>query len=490
MRARFSAQLIASFTAAAVGLSVACGGGGDVIGPDDPTGPPVVLSINGATQPAGPAGSTVIVEGSNFGGVQGSSQVLFSNGTGGTIPAVIASASDWTSSFIVTTVPAGAATGQVIVQTALGASSPIVFTITQNATFSPSAMSWTSTTDLPAAVSGHAVAFAQLGPASAPIRLLYAVGGAGAGGAPLSTVHTAPIGTGPSVGAWAATTPLPAALAFHAMVVATPTNARLSGVGFLYVLGGATDAAGTPVNTVHRGTLAADGSVSAWTAATPLPAPLRSLGAAVFHGDLYVVGGATTGNAAVATVYRSRIDSTGGLGPWQAQASLPFRRAHFGFGSFGGFLYTFGGDSGTVAPNSGSQTNTGVSDVAYARIDLRSGNLTTTGWVTAATKLTKSVSKHTAVIAGGNVLVSAGLYNGAASGSTEETYAQLNADGTLSSFNGATGSQTISSLLAGANLFNHAATGYTDGSGVFHVLVAGGDDVNAPGTRRRGVFFY
>jgi hypothetical protein len=123
-------------------------------------------------------------------------------------------------------------------------------------------------------------------------------------------------------------------------------------------------------------------------------------------------------------------------------------------------------------------------------VNLRSGDLDAAGWTTAGTKLTKSVSKHTAVVAGGYVLITAGLYNGATSGSTEESYAQLNPNGTLSSFNGATGSNTIASLVTGGNLFNHAAVGYTDAAGLFHVLVAGGDDVNAPGTRRRGVFHY
>ncbi len=67
---------------------------------------------------------------------------------------------------------------------------------------------------------------------------------------------------------------------------------------------------------------------------------------------------------------------------------------------------------------------------------------------------------------------------------------QLNSDGTVASFNGATGSNTISSLTGGINIFNHASVGYTDGSGAFHVLVIGGDDVNAPGTKHTGVFFY
>src|SRR5262249_39605992 len=156
------------------------------------------------------------------------------------------------------------------------------------------------------------------------------------------------------------------------------------------------------------------------------------------------------------TVYRSRISSAGDLGAWQAQASLPFRRAHFGFGVYGEYLYAIGGDSGAVAPNSGSQSASAFSDVVYARINVQTGNLTAAGW-SGTTHLGKDRSKLTAELAGGNVLVTAGLYNGAGSGSSEESYAALNVDGSIGSFNGATGSNTISSLVGGGNLFNHAA---------------------------------
>ena len=45
-------------------------------------------------------------------------------------------------------------------------------------------------------------------------------------------------------------------------------------------------------------------------------------------------------------------------------------------------------------------------------------------------------------------------------------------------------------VTGGGNLFNHAATGYLDAAGAFHVLVVGGDDVNTPTKKRKGVFYY
>jgi hypothetical protein len=485
---RFHARSLSLMTLAVTVLAN-CGGGDKSTSPA-PSGPPIVSAVNGATLPAGTAGGTVIIEGSNFGNTQGSSQVLFSNGTGGTVSAVVSSSINWSDGFIVTTVPAGAVSGNLVVQTSLGTSAAVVFTIAQNAPFSPSTVAWTATNSLPVALGGHAAAFAEIrGPATT--RVIYAIGGEDNANALQSGVYYATVGATGSLAAWTATTSLPSALAFHRAVVATPVNSKVSGLGFVYVLGGSSNAAGTqPVSTIYRGTLAADGTIGGWTQTGSLPAPLHSFGAAIFLGNLYIWGGATTNNVPVATAYRASIDAMGAIGTWQSESALPSARAYFGFGSFAGFLYAFGGDGGTVSPNDGStSSSTALSDVVYAQIDLRTRDIVTAGWTLNANKLKKAVVKHTSVVAGGNVLVTGGLYTGATTGSSEQSYAQLNSDGSAGTFNGATGANTISSA-GGGNLFNHAAVGYTDTSGAFHVMVVGGDDVNTPGTKHKTVFFY
>ena len=477
-----------SVLAFATALMVGCNGGSTA--PTGPSGPPVVTAVNGATLPAAPVGSTVIIEGSNFYSTQGSSQVLFSNGSGGTIPAVIASASSWADGFIVTTVPAGTATGNVVVQTSGGTSTPVVFTVTSSAAFSPSTVTWTATSQLPVALSGHAVAYAELRGTSTT-RAIYTLGGEDNSNTLQTAVYYSIVGTTGTLGAWTATAALPTALAFHRAVVATPANSKVTALGYVYVLGGTTDAAGTQVvSTISRGTIAADGTISGWAQAGSLPAPLHSFGAAIFLGNLYIWGGATTGNVPVATVYRSTIDAAGALGTWKSEASLPSARAYFGSGSFAGYLYSFGGNTGTVAPNDASvSSSTSTADVVYAQIDLRSRDLMTAGWTLNPSLLSKARMKHTAVVAGGNVLITGGLYAGASTGSSEESYAQLNADGSTGSFNGATGSVTINAL-GGGNVFNHGAVGYSDGNGAFHVAVVGGDDVSTPGTKHKTVFIY
>jgi hypothetical protein len=483
MRSRFA--MLTALTTALLGAA-ACGSNSS--GPTGPSGPPIVTDVNGATLPAGPIGSSVIA-GSDFGNAEGSSQVLFSNGSGGTVPAIIASAGDWSDKFIVTTVPNGAATGDVIVQTSKGTSSPLTFTIVSGAVFSPSTISWTATSALPLGRSGLAAAFAEL-PGASVTRVVYAAGGAGTTQAPASTVYYSTVGASGALGAWVTTSALPAARAFSGAVVATPGNSRVKGAAFLYVLGGATDSLGTPTTIVYRGSLAANGTVTAWTTDRSLPIPLHSMGAALFDGDLYLFGGSTTGNVPVKVSYRARIDSLGAIGPWTSQAPLPYKASYFGHGQFGRFLYVFGGDTATATPSDSVESSvTAVDRVLYAGIDLHTGNIDAAGWTEAASSLKKATRKHSAVVAGGNVLITGGLYNGAKNGATEESYAQLNADGSTASVNGATGSNTIQTL-GGGNLFNQSTLGYSDGNGAFHVLVLAGDDVNTPGTKHVGVYYY
>lgn len=452
---------------------------------------PTLQYVNSATKPSGNVGSTVILEGAAFADLQGSGEVLFSDGAGGTIAASIASPDDWTNTFIVTTVPSGAADGDVVVRTATGTSNALPFNVTENATFSPSQVSWTSTTPLPTGLSGHRAVFVPIESGGVQTNYAHVTGGADDSAAPVSTAYYAPINADGTLGAWTSSSALPEARAFHASVAATPFNSKVAGNGQLYVLGGIATDGGDPVTTVYHAGVNADGSLGAWVATRPLPVPLHSLGAAVFRGSIYVAGGATTGNAPVPTLYRATIDSLGELSEWEELPAMPAARAYHGLVSFGGFLYAVGGDSGTVTPDDADHTNndTKYDQVVYARINLRTGELAQSDWTVNESAMIKRTSKHTALAAGGSLLVTAGLYSGANTGASENSFAQINADGSLGSFNGATNAVTITSQ-GGGNLFNHAALTYVDANGVARVMIVGGDDVNNPGTKRDGVWFY
>ena len=450
---------------------------------------PVLQFVNSATKPSGNTGSTVIIEGDALGDAQGPGQVLFSNGSGGTVAATIASDSDWTNTFIVTTVPSSAATGPIYVTTGTGTSDSLTFTITQNATFSPSAITWDSTTDLPTAVSGHDAMYVPIDNASGQtVQYVLETGGAGNDSVPIADVNVATIQSDGSLGSWTALMGLPAGTAFHRSVAATPFNSKVEGSGDVYVLGGI-DSTGAAVSTIYRATLNNDGTIGAWSTIGDLPQPLHSFGAVLFRSAIYVAGGATTGNAPVTTVYRAKIDTLGQLSAWDSLTSLPSPVAYQGFNQFGGYLYSVGGDTAAVDPNDGNYTQNGtkLSEVLYSKIDLRTGGIG--AWTVNGSAMTKSRTKHSSLVAGGALFESSGLYSAAGTGSTEDIYATINSNGSVGSFNGATGSNTLLSV-GGANLFNQAAVVYQDASGVAHVMILGGDNVNSPGAKQAKVLFY
>jgi hypothetical protein len=97
--------------------------------------------------------------------------------------------------------------------------------------------------------------------------------------------------------------------------------------------------------------------------------------------------------------------------------------------------------------------------------------------------------KHVTLVEGGSLFISSGLYSAANTGSSENTAAVINADGTVGTFGGATGSNTLLSV-GGRNLFSPSGVSYTDASGGSHVLIIGGDNVNSPGARTTNVLYY
>ena len=474
---------------------------------------PTLSYVNSATKPSGNIGSTVIIEGDAFGDLQGVGQVLFSDGVGGTIAATIAAEDDWINDFIVTTVPAGAEVGPIVVETATGTSNELPFNVTTNSTFSPASISWTVTEALPIGLSGHDAIFLPINDASGVTNnFVQVIGGASDDSIPLAGVNLATIQADGTLSPWAATMPLPAGRAFHGIIAATPFNSKVSGNGEVYVLGGIDAAGGQPVTTVYRASLNDDGTLQEildangmgtgnfWAETTPLPEALHSMGVAIFRGAIYIVGGATTAdvngvmtdNVPVASVYRARPDENGELSTWEAMTSLPSARAYHDVRTFGGFLYSVGGESGTVSPNDSNflMNDTKLDAVAYVAINLRNGDIDATDWTINANTLSKKRSKHSMLVAGGNIFVSSGLYSGIGlSGSSENTFAQIMADGSVDTFAGATGSNTLFSA-GGANLFNQAALSYVDANGVARVMILGGDNVNVQGNKRAGVLFY
>jgi len=440
--------------------------------------PPVIIVVNGAVIPSGPAGSVVVLNGAEFQGAQGSGAVLFTpSPVGLPLPGIIRTPIDWSDQTIVVTVPA-VAPGQTYITVNAGnslQSNSFPFIVTP-ATFNPSGLTWTAAGNIPSALSGVGVTSAQIGTST---NCVYSVGGAGAGGAPVSSVYYATVGPAGAVGSWQSTTSLPTALAFTAAAAATQYNSSVaSSTGYLYAIGGTTNASGTPVATIYRAAITGNCTVGGWSQVGTLGTAVRSAGAMVWYGGLYVAGGAGAGNAPRGAVYRWPIQVDGGIPTLKPQPSLPAGRSRFGFAASGLYLYIFGGDGGSVTPNDSNPAASQASNIYYAKLASNTHDVLT--WTQNGTSLPAGRSAETAVIGPGFVLVTGGLYGGA---TAEEIYAPVNADGTVGSFTAASGS-------VGRNLFNHGATGYSGGDGSFHVLVVGGDDAGAAGTRRQETFTY
>ena len=452
--------------------------------------PPVLLVVNGVTKPSGSTGSTVIFEGKSFGDLPDKGAVYFTDGSGSAVMAPATTDESWTDEFVVTTVPNSAASGPVWIQTATGVSDSVGFVVTAGATFSPSQINWTATTSLPQPSQGHAAAFLS-GADAATDNFIYVAGGADGAVVPRTDMWRATADPSGAIGTWSTDVSLPEARAFHRMVVATPFNALVdtTNAGYIYAIGGI-DASGAARTSVYCAPIAVDRTTGSWRSEYDLPEAVHSGGAVIFRSYVFVVGGAGAGNAPTASCYRAHIEHDGHLGLWEPQSSLPAPRSYTALIQFAGALYLVGGDGGTSTPGSATVSAARSGDIFRNAFELRTRMLSS--WTTSQSKLIKSDTKHTALVAGGSILVSGGLYNGASSSATEHQYADFELDGTIGSFNGATGSQTIggSSGAGGQPFFNHAAVVYEDAGGVSHVVILGGNDVNAPSTPLAECYYY
>jgi hypothetical protein len=449
---------------------------------------PDIHYVNGATKPTGLIGMTVIIEGSAFGDSPGASQVYFSASDGSPIQAAVAdSASDWTDSFIVTSVPQGTADeSHIWVETPTGVSDSVEFRLIQSGTFSPSLINWTLTTPLPQPLQGLGAVFVRAEAGALPSSYVFALGGADTLGRATPSVYRAVVQESGALQSWASLPPLPQARAYAATAAATVFTAGLDTMtaAVLYVIGGK-DTASVTTGSVQIATVDLMGSVEAWRSGPALPGARHGGAAVVFRGYLYYAGGADATNAARAEVYRARIQADGSLGSWESAPALPTPRSHFSLINFGPYIYAIGGDAGSVTPTLAGTSGSETAEVHLSRINLRTGELNAWAGVSAQAK---SRSKHSAVFAGGALFVTSGVYAGQA-GSSENAYAGVNNDGTIGSWAGATGAETIASVL-GFSLYNQAAVTFIDAGGAAHVLVLGGANRAVEGRPSSNVLYY
>lgn len=200
--------------------------------------------------------------------------------------------------------------------------------------------------------------------------------------------------------------------------------------GFLYAYGGndgtnaITSGGFSPINNGGNGML------SSWgTAANTFSNARSYFGSAAYNGYLYVMGGYDS-SGLYSDVQYAKISSDGSSSSWNTTSSLPTTRDFFSAIAYNGYMYVVGGTgpSGTL------------SDVQYAKINTDG---TLGSWSTTS-------SLVTAVVGYGEVVHNGFIYilgggNGAGSYYATVQYAQINADGSLGSW------QTTTSFTNGRN---------------------------------------
>ncbi len=477
-------------------LIASCGGGGEGGGTDTTWSKPVINDINGGVAGSGTVGSIFVINGSGFGtptsGTSGCS-VNFRDATTNNVIANatvdLATAGNWTDVFIKAAVSnqlTAGTTYKVTVTTPGGTSNAADFLVVASVNFSPSTILWSQSSSLPVAQQGFPTVVGSMGADS----FIYAIGGnTGTNGTVdgekmnHETVYQNQINNTDGTlmnGNWTALTPLPGKRGFAAAVFANKYNSMRDG-NTIYVLGGLDDT-GAATSTVYYallksdGTIPAAGSAGTWSSTTALPQPLYAAGAAIFHGHIYVVGGNGSTGVPVMKVYSARINANGSLGSWSTLSDLPVPLAFHQLVMIAGNLYVLGGDNTVTDPISNSLSPSVQDAIYYNPIDIVTG-LIGSSWTSNTSKLTKAREKFSAVGAGGYMLVSGGLYGGNP-GSSEQSYSEVNSDGSLSSFNGATGSHTIANS-SGYSFYNHSHSYVVDSAGNPHVLILGGADVNS-----------
>jgi N-acetylneuraminic acid mutarotase len=492
MLRRVSVVLIAGSLAALEG----CGGGGG----SAPPPVPVISTINGTATASGSANGTFIAYGSGFGTLSAGSPIggnsvdFRDHATGNVVGSASWPAGGWNSTYIKAVVPNNLTVGttyDVSVTTPGGTTGTVSFLVTKGIAFSPSTLSWAATSALPIGKQGFPTVVASLSGGT----YIYTLGGntglsgvAGAKAANVATVNYNQLNTttsGSTVAgtlvnaAWTTTTALPAERGFSAAVVANSYNSAVpqSANGYVYLLGGL-DRTGAAQSTVYYAQINSSGTLGSWNTTTALPNASFAHGAVVFNGSLYVAGGNDASGNATATVYGAAINKDGTLGPWSTLTALPLAVAYHQLVTAGGALYVLGGTSTSgIDPTSNIQSAAAGKATYYNLINPADGTLAA-AWTSTST-MNKNREKFTAVAVGANILVSGGLFGASSSTnfqSDEESYASVNTDGSLASFNGATGSKTINSVAANT-FFNHSVTFFADTAGNAHVLVLGGQDI-------------
>ncbi|HET8923038.1 MAG TPA: hypothetical protein VFN26_08605 [Candidatus Acidoferrum sp.] len=447
--------------------------------------PPSISNINNSTTPTSPTGLAIEINGNNFQRAPG--KVIFTQGSM-SAPGMVA-AGGWSNTSIVAVVPSGGTTNftvpgmvTVTVKTSGGTSNGVTLNLVQTSAFSPSNLVWGVATPLPVPLTGLRTVVVQ----SSNTTAVVIVAGGFNGAANVSTVYTNTLAQDGSLGTtWATSSnPLPNTLAHFGMVEANAQNSLVpANSHFIYVIGGQVNSSDTPggTNTVYMASVdQTTGAVGTWkTLTTVLPDSLVGPAVTIYNGHIYVAGGLDPQQVPVTDLFSAPINSDGTLGSWtKSTNALPLAISFATAFGFGGNLYVLNGDpNGSSDPN--QSATVGLQDVRIARAN----NGVVGTWALSNTTIKKR-KKHNTWVAFGQVIDAEGIYDGGTGLELERS--SINADGTLASWNGLTGSNVPS-----ANVFNAASvvSPLLSSAGNPRFLLLGGETVTTtPGVPTASVF--
>ncbi len=220
--------------------------------------------------------------------------------------------------------------------------------------------SWTSTTSMATAVCRAATASYK--------GYLYSFGGSttpssgcttSSTGA-TSTVQYAPLKADGTVGTWQTTTS-----------IAYGTSGQVMGAmagaynGFMYLMGGHNNSAGTSYSDVQSAPINSDGTLGSWTATTSLAATTHTAGITIYNGYLYVLSNQSSSTSA----YYAPIYTNGVVGNWNTQSLKSLTAGRWGGSAtaYNNYVYYVGGagpstvvDYASLLPAMDIETNNGV----------------------------------------------------------------------------------------------------------------------------------
>lgn len=244
---------------------------------------------------------------------------------------------------------------------------------------------------------------------------LYALGNYNSTGT--NEVEYAPINTNGSIGTWTASGNVPTS-------ANAPAFAKVG--NYLYAMGGANSTYTGTYNTVQYATINTNGTVSAWSTTTSLPAQRGFAYGVTVNGCIYSLAGYDNSIAVTNSAYYACPAANGTISTWNTAPNLGTAKYNTAATSYNGYIYIVGGGTNT----SGAVT----AATEYTKVNNGGGGGAAGGaWVTDSDiAVVDNRFRHATVVHNGYVYSIGGSVNGGGNITTQTVeYAAINADGTL-----------------------------------------------------------